>query len=369
MNFNPMNFSSSHIFAWWLALALFSGHRDHPASRQDGVAVAPTETPTAPSTAPSSSFAPGAAFFGPVTLTDETGRPRAVFEDLVRDRVVVINFIFTACADICSLETARLKTVYDQLGVRMGKDIFFISISIDPETDSPPVLARYKKKFAIGAGWTFLTGPIDDVLTLRKKLGLLGESEQADMAGKNGYRKSNHGLALVMGNQSTGQWVKRSNLDDSTLMAHMITALHRRQLKPSPLKIYTAAPTRIDEGRESAGDRLFQNRCADCHGSDGGIGGRQAGGIGGSLNGVTTRHKTAWLRRWISEPDVVLAEGDETARALVARHGGLVMPNLRLTEDEVSTIMEVLTRRDAIHQKTLPHMKETNVKNPIRKRD
>ena len=286
--------------------------------------------------------APGAAFFGPVTLTDETGRPRAVFEDLVKDRVVVINFIFTACADICSLETARLKTVYDQLGARMGKDIFFISISIDPETDSPPVLARYKKKFAIGAGWTFLTGSIDDVLTLRKKLGLLGESEQADMAGKNGYQKSNHGLALLMGNQSTGQWVKRSNLDDSTLMAHMITALHRRQPEPSPLKIYTEAPTRMDDGLESAGDRLFQNRCADCHGSD--------GGIGGSLNGVTTRHKTAWLRRWISEPDVVLAEGDETARALVARQGGLVMPNLRLTEDEVSTIMEVLTRRDAINQ-------------------
>jgi cytochrome oxidase Cu insertion factor (SCO1/SenC/PrrC family) len=326
------------------ALALLSSHADHHAGPQ---AVSPRAAEASPgeprplALSSRNAFAPGADFFGPLRLTDETGQSRAVFEDLIKDKVVVVNFVFTACEDTCPLETARLKTVYDKLGPRMGRDLFFISLSIDPKTDTPAVLAAYKKRFKIGAGWTFLTGPLEDVLALRKKLGLLSEAEQDDLAGrsgKKGYRRENHGMALVMGNQRTGQWVKRSNLDDPTLMAHMITALHTRQPEPSRLKSYTDAPMSLAADPRAAGERLFQNRCGDCHGP--------AAGLGPSLDGVTKRRKAAWLRRWIREPDVMTAERDPEAVALVARHGGLVMPNLKLSESEIDLLMDVLTRRD-----------------------
>lgn len=56
------------------------------------------------------------------------------------------------------LETARLRQVQKLLGDRVGKDIFFYSISIDPYNDTPTTLKRYAEKFGIGPGWTLLTG-------------------------------------------------------------------------------------------------------------------------------------------------------------------------------------------------------------------
>jgi protein SCO1/2 len=74
----------------------------------------------------------GGDYFPNTLLTDQDGRQVHFFDDLIKGKVVVINFIFTSCSDSCPLETARLRQVQKLLGDRVGKDIFFYSISIDP---------------------------------------------------------------------------------------------------------------------------------------------------------------------------------------------------------------------------------------------
>jgi cytochrome oxidase Cu insertion factor (SCO1/SenC/PrrC family) len=117
----------------------------------------------------------GGDYFPNTLLTDQDGHQMRFFDDMIKGKVVVINFIFTSCSDSCPLETARLRQVQKLLGDRVGKDIFFYSISIDPLSDTPEVLKAYAQRFQVGPGWKFLTGEFADVTDLRKKLGLFIE--------------------------------------------------------------------------------------------------------------------------------------------------------------------------------------------------
>ncbi len=95
----------------------------------------------------------GENYFPNVELVNQDGKTVRFYDDLIKDKVVVINFIYTHCGDTCPLETASLRQVYKLLADRMGKDIFFYSISIDPEHDTPKVLKEYAESFKIGSGF------------------------------------------------------------------------------------------------------------------------------------------------------------------------------------------------------------------------
>src|SRR5262249_39406059 len=100
----------------------------------------------------------GANYFPNVELVTHEGKRVRFFDDLLKDKTVVLNFIYTSCPDACPLETAKLAEVQAILGDRVGVDTFFYSISIDPQHDTPEVLADYAKRFRAGPGWLFLTG-------------------------------------------------------------------------------------------------------------------------------------------------------------------------------------------------------------------
>ena len=84
---------------------------------------------------------------------------------------MAIEQFYTHCIDICPLETARLAQVQKMLGDRVGKDIFFYSISIDPKRDTPEAMKEYAEKYHAGPGWLFLTGKKEDIALINKKLG------------------------------------------------------------------------------------------------------------------------------------------------------------------------------------------------------
>ena len=119
----------------------------------------------------------GADYFPNVPLVSHEGKTVRFFDDLIKDKVVVINFIFTSCPDFCPLETARLREVQKILGDRVGQDVFMYSITIDPDFDTPEVLKRYAERFEAGPGWLFLTGKKADITLLRSKLGLYSAEE------------------------------------------------------------------------------------------------------------------------------------------------------------------------------------------------
>jgi len=103
-----------------------------------------------------------------VTHESETVR---FYDDLIKDKTVLINFMYARCADICPGMTANLKLVQKELGERVGRDIFMYSITLEPEHDTPAALKAYAELFRVRPGWKFLTGKKSDIELLRRQLG------------------------------------------------------------------------------------------------------------------------------------------------------------------------------------------------------
>src|SRR6266850_2331875 len=90
-----------------------------------------------------------------VTLRTQDGVRVRFYDDLVKGKTVLINFMFTSCTAHCPFTTANLAKVQQALGPYAGRDVFLISISIDPANDVPATLASYAARFGAGPGWTF----------------------------------------------------------------------------------------------------------------------------------------------------------------------------------------------------------------------
>jgi len=273
----------------------------------------------------------GADYFPNIPLVSHEGKTLRFFDDLIKGKVVAINFIFTRCPDACPLETARLREVQKILGDRVGQDVFMYSISIDPEYDTPEVLKQYAEKFEVGPGWLFLTGKKADITLLRKKLGLYNEEEE-------GGNLQAHTLSMIIGNQSTGRWMKGSPFENPYVLATQIGSwLHNWKLPPRKGQDYAKAP----ELRSiSKGESLFRTRCAACHT----IGARdevrsKAADIGPDLLNVTERRDRAWLIRFLKDPDKMLEEKDPLTMALFEAYKNVRMPNLRLNEAEIQALL------------------------------
>ncbi len=263
------------------------------------------------------------AEFPNVELTTQDGRTLRFYDDVIKGRSVAINVIFTSCKDVCPLETANMVQLKRALGARAGREIHLYSISIDPQRDTPEVLRAYAEKF--GAQWTFLTGKPQDIKAITKRLALIRDRD-------NPTSRQTHPAALHYGgDEPTRQWTRFSAVDSpSFLAARMGAFLGWRD--SGPAKTYAEAkPVTVHNGQ-----RLFQSKCAACHTV--GKGDR----IGPDLAGVADRRESAWLARYIAEPDEVLAKGDPIATALYNKYKKIGMPNLRLGSSDVSDLVSFL---------------------------
>ncbi|MFJ2547701.1 SCO family protein [Pseudomonas sp. NPDC087612] len=275
----------------------------------------------------------GAQYFPNTELIDHNGEHLRFFDDLIKDKVVVINFIFTGCGDSCPLETARLRQVQQLLGERVGREVFFYSISIDPLSDTPEVLKAYAQKFKVAPGWRFLTGDKGQIDALRRSLGLFIE-------GVDNGRSRDHNLSLIVGNQATGRWMKASPFENPWILADQLANSLQNWKQPSSEQSYADAP---QIRPPSSGEELFRTRCAACHSlgpEDGQATGLRA--VGPDLLGVTRRREQRWLSRWIREPDRMLAEQDPQVMALYRQYNGVAMPNLRLNEADAQALLAFL---------------------------
>ena len=122
----------------------------------------------------------GADWFTNVEVKTQDGRTLRFYDDVLKGKIVLINFFYTDCDAICPLMTENLARVQELLGPRVGKDIFMVSISLQPEHDTPEVLAAYAQTYGAGPGWTFLTGQKDDIELLRHRLGFVDSDKVED---------------------------------------------------------------------------------------------------------------------------------------------------------------------------------------------
>src|SRR5829696_490826 len=102
-------------------------------------------------------------YFPNVQLTTHEGKKVRFYDDLIKDKIVVINFMYAKCEGICPGITTNLVKVQRLLGSRVGKDIFMYSLTLKPEQDTPEALAEYARMHKVGPGWQYLTGSPADL--------------------------------------------------------------------------------------------------------------------------------------------------------------------------------------------------------------
>lgn len=145
-----------------------------------------------------------------VNVLDQEGNELHFYSDLIKDKTVAINFIFTNCTTICPPLAATFARVQKELGEKVGKDAHFISISVDPLTDTPERLKAWGAKFKAGAGWTFVTGEKQEMDKLLNALG-------AAVA-----KREDHTPAMIIGNDSKGIWTRTYGLAKTSQIVGLI---------------------------------------------------------------------------------------------------------------------------------------------------
>lgn len=130
-----------------------------------------------------------------LTLLDKKGKKNTVNKLFAKDKTLMINFIFTSCNTICPIMSGTFARVDKDLG-KLDKNVELISITIDPEFDTPKVLNEYAKKFNSSDQWNFYTGTRDDIVNLQMAF--------------NAYRgsKMNHEPITLIREENNEKWVR-----------------------------------------------------------------------------------------------------------------------------------------------------------------
>ncbi len=135
-----------------------------------------------------------------VEVLDQDGNALHFYTDLIKDKTVAINFIFTNCTTICPPLAATFARLQKEMGDKVGSDVHLISISVDPLTDTPERLKAWGAKFKAGPGWTFVTGEKHE---MDKLLNALGAAVS---------KREDHTPALIIGNDGKGVWTRTYGL-------------------------------------------------------------------------------------------------------------------------------------------------------------
>jgi cytochrome oxidase Cu insertion factor (SCO1/SenC/PrrC family) len=136
-------------------------------------------------------------YFTNLEVIDQDGQSLRFYDDVLKDKVVAINFIFTNCQGACPLMTRNMTVVRDMLGAELGEDIYFVSISIDPVRDTPAAMKEFAEThYADQEGWRFVTGDPENLEYIVKRLGQYTDNVEA------------HSTLLIAANVRTAHWTK-----------------------------------------------------------------------------------------------------------------------------------------------------------------
>lgn len=271
----------------------------------------------------------GSDYFPNVPLVNQEGKTVRLYDDLLKDKKVLVDFIYERCEQSCPLDTAKMVRVQKLFGDRIGRDIFMYSITMDPENDTPKVLKEYAARYGAGPGWQFLTGKKEDIEAVRDRFGERSSKEE-------------HSNAVKVGDVAKGQWMRVPLAADAAyIVAEVTNMFDPGWSEGKQLKSIAEAPNVAISG---PGQLLFANRCATCHTFGKGA------QLGPDLAGITQRREPNWLASFIAAPNEMRARKDPIALELQGKYRAL-MPNLSLTKKEV---LEVLAYLEEMNQAAAP---------------
>ncbi len=93
-----------------------------------------------------------------LAVVNQDGKKLRLYTDLIKNKTVVLSFFYTSCDGVCPSVSQSLSNAQSEMAERLGRDIFFVSISLDPETDRPESLKEWAVKWQARKGWDFVTG-------------------------------------------------------------------------------------------------------------------------------------------------------------------------------------------------------------------
>lgn len=155
---------------------------------------------------------PSAHYFSGLALVDQDGHAVQLYE-LMKGKTVVINSFFATCTASCPVMTHTLAALQSEFGDRLGKDLVFVSITVDPASDTPEKLKIYADSAKAQKGWYFVTGTKEQVGRALTKIGQAVES------------RDQHANILIIGNERTGLWKKVFALAKRSEIAAALTSV------------------------------------------------------------------------------------------------------------------------------------------------
>jgi protein SCO1 len=169
-------------------------------------------------------------FFPNVPLVTHEGRKVRFYDDLLKDKIVVLNLMYADCTTLCPMITANLLAARTILDRRVTQDIYFYSLTIKPEQDTPAKLREYAAMHHVRGKWLFLTGRPENIEELRLRLGYADPNPVKDS--KN---KALHSGMLRYGNEPLSQWSSIQGSANPEWIAEEITyVVPASRLKPAP---------------------------------------------------------------------------------------------------------------------------------------
>ncbi len=151
-----------------------------------------------------------------VPVQDQNGRSLNFYTDLVKGKVVAINFVFTTCTTICPPLTATFRRVQQQLA-EQNSQAQLISVSVDPAVDTPERLRDFAAKFKAEPGWAFVTGNTSDINSLLQQLGVAVTN------------KNDHTPMILIGNDEAGYWTRAYGLSSPASLVKLIAEAANRK--------------------------------------------------------------------------------------------------------------------------------------------
>src|ERR1051326_3159079 len=147
-----------------------------------------------------------------VQVVTQNGERLRFNSELVKGRIAIVTGFFTSCTAMCPITKESLANVAKILGPRLGKDVIIVSLSVDPETDTPARMKAWAQKFHIGPGWTLASGTKANVQLLLKSFGLAVDLPQR------------HQSLLMVGSTTSG-WVRISSWTSAEKLAKLVDSI------------------------------------------------------------------------------------------------------------------------------------------------
>lgn len=151
--------------------------------------------------------------FPDVMLLDQNSKERRLKSEVIGDRIVVMDFVYTSCTTVCPVVSAIMGEVQQMLGGRVGREVALVSLTVDPVRDTPARLRDYARSRGAGAGWSWLTGSTTAVNDTLKGLGTWTPNFE------------DHPVVMMVGDGRSGKWTRFYGFADPAMLVAQVESL------------------------------------------------------------------------------------------------------------------------------------------------